>query len=140
LVSEHRLSLYDNQGFDAKVYRFSKFQFNIEVTLPHDGAQRAEDTRELLNKGISRLKISSPKELLEIRNIIEKTCKDKSDKDYSDTVLVIYVNTGAVVNHQIEEFREAMEKIESDANKFDYKAKEVYLYFGPFGEIRKINA
>lgn len=129
-----------NQGYDAKVYLSGEHQYNIEITIPHDGGSRAENTRNLLKNGISPLKISTPKDLTNIESIVLKVCESKAKKDYSDSVLVIYIQTGAVYVDQRDDFSLAIESIVSAAREFNYKAKEVYLYFSPFNELRDINA
>jgi len=128
-----------NQGYDAKVFLNGAHQYNIEITIPHDGKLRAANTRSLIKNGISPLKISSPDDLKDIEGVILKTCTSKAQKDYSDSVLVIYIHTGGIHSNQHSEFKSGIESIFNAAKTFKYKAKGVYLYFSPFNELRDIN-
>lgn len=129
-----------NQGFDAKVYRFGKFEFNIELAYPHDGSKRAAKARNLVKNEISGFEISSPSRLNEIRHNIVSVCEAKSKKDYSDCILLFNIVTGAVYEKQLLEFSGAMEEVENIVGSYNFRAKSVFLYFSPFRKVVEINA
>jgi hypothetical protein len=129
-----------NQGFDASVYRDGEIEFNIEVAYPQNGAARAKETRAMINGGIPKLKIFSPKELELLLGNIESVCISKSKKDYSDCWLLFNVVTGAVVEERISEFVPSMNKVIDTIQKYQFTAKAIYVFFSPFDKVVKINA
>lgn len=129
-----------NQGYDARVYKSGVFQFNIEIAYPHDGQARAQNARRLVKNGVSPLKISSPSNLITTLKKIKDVCKKKSKKDYSDSVLLFNIATGAVNEAQVEEFLPAMQEVQKVVEKCSFKARSVYLYFSPFKKVVKVNA
>lgn len=129
-----------NQGYDAKVYRSGKFQFNIEIAYPHDGETRAQNARKLIDNAGPIVRFPAPSDLMDAINIIDKVCQEKAKKDYSDCLLLFNIAIGAVNERRFDDFLPAMQKVQEVVEGYRYKAKSVYLYFSPFKKVVKINA
>lgn len=129
-----------NQGFDAIVYRDGKIEFNIEVAYPQNGAARAKETRAMINSRVSKIKMSTPKNLELLLDNIESVCISKSKKDYSDCWLLFNIATGAVFEEQISDFVPSMNNVIDILEKYQFTAKAVYVFFSPFDKAVKINA
>jgi len=80
-----------NQGYDAIVYDCHGQECDrIEIKKPHDGAERAEDGRLVLERGFGNVHVGRPGD--ELRPLIpfaRATCRDAALRDYSDCTLLI---------------------------------------------------
>jgi hypothetical protein len=129
------LPVIGNQGYDAEVYQNNFHLFNIEIVYPHDGIERARDAMKFIKTGIGGFKISKPTLLHKQFDIIRAACESKSKKDYSDSVLLFNIKTGAVHPDQEKSFDLVMGEVVQLINGFKFKAKRVAILFNPFGRV-----
>jgi hypothetical protein len=117
-----------NQGYDALVYNeIGQEVDRVEITRPHDGADRAKDGRLIANGGRGQMKVGNPGDHFELLfSHVLSVCSSKAEKDYSDCTLVIYIAP------PFESFKEQYENqiatLVGKIAKFKFKAKRVYLH------------
>jgi hypothetical protein len=117
-----------NQGYDALVYNeIGQEVDRVEITRPHDGADRAKDGRLIANGGRGQMKVGNPGDHFELLfSHVLSVCSSKAEKDYSDCTLVISIAP------PFESFKEQYENqiatLVGKIAKFKFKAKRVYLH------------
>lgn len=117
------------------------FYENIELTFPHDGMFESEDAKKTVKKGFGHARIYKPGEdLNNLKPFILKTCKNKSDNDYSDCSLVIILGLFIQPYNQHKKlYINILDDITEEIKQnFKFKAKNVYILFTPFKKIVKI--
>jgi hypothetical protein len=117
-----------NQGYDALVYNeIGQEVDRVEITRPHDGADRAKDGRLIANGGRGQMKVGNPGDHFELLfSHVLSVCSSKAEKDYSDCTLVICIAP------PFESFKEQYENqiatLVGKIAKFKFRAKRVYLH------------
>lgn len=120
-----------SQGFDAVVEDMEGNHIEyIEITLPHDGDHASKVARKVVEKGGSLDSTYFPgDDLLNMFSIVLQTCKNKSKKDYSDSLLLIIVIFLPPHAEFISLYIDLMNKFATKVkNTVAFTAKFVFLY------------
>lgn len=83
-----------SQGYDAVVYdKDGKEVEKVEITAPQDGERDHKDIELVQKQGFGEIQVGDPgDDFPEICTMVKKVCRNKSIKDYSDSVLVVAIN------------------------------------------------
>lgn len=119
-----------NQGYDALVYNDMGQEVDrIEITRPHDGADRAKDGRLIANRGYGRMKVGNPGEDFELLfSHVLSVCSSKAEKDYSDCTLVICIAPMQPFESFKEQYENQIDTLVRKIAEFKFRAKRVYLH------------
>ena len=122
-----------NQGYDAVVYGADgQIVDRIELTKPFDGAIAAEDAREVLESGIGAFRVGEPgHDIEDLIPIIERTCRDKAQNDYSDATLVFVIPALPPFSGFEARYEEQLRRIKTSLASTSYRAKRVFMFVPP---------
>ena len=133
---DHKIRwIYGNQGYDALVYNKTGDEVDrIEITSPHDGAKRAADSKQIVEKGRTRTQIGYPGDAFyDLAPRVLAGSRKKAEKDYSDCTLVVAIvtdppfQTPENVAHHEEQTKILIRKME----QIWFKAKRGFLLSHP---------
>jgi hypothetical protein len=122
-----------NQGFDAVVYdKYGRVYERLELTLPHDGAESAEDARLRVARGFGVWRVGSPcDDFALITPYVMQTCKRKAAKDYSDARLVIIVRVLPPFAGFEDRYEDCVRKLCAQIREIQFRAAGVTLFLPP---------
>lgn len=132
------LPVIGNQGYDALVFdENGKEVERVEITIPHNGAAMAEDARLIVKNGYGQIHITGEhtglkdKSLNDITPHVLDACKKKSEKDYSDCVLVIAISPNPPFpSHEIG-YEEQIGILVQQIKNIKFNARQVFLLILP---------
>ena len=119
-----------NQGYDALVYNDKGQRVDrVEITRPHDGADRAKDGRLIADRGYGQMKVGDPGEDFELLfPHVLSVCSNKAAKDYSDCTLVICIAPMRPFESFREQYESQLDTLVGEISKFKFNAKRVFLH------------
>lgn len=129
-----------NQGYDAIIEdNKGRVIEYVELTIPHDGATDADDSRLVVKRTYGKTDVYKPGEnLTRMFSTIIKTCNKKSLKDYSDCSLVVIVNF-ITVSNQEKLYLTHIDDLINKIKTIPFKANKVYLLVMPYRKLFSVS-
>lgn len=128
-----------NQGYDAVIYDADgQIVDRVELTKPYDGATAATDAREVIKHGFGGIRVHDPGDETEVLlPIIERTCRSKAQKDYSDATLVFVIPALPPLSGFEDRFEAQLSRIKASLASPTYRAKRVFMLVPP-GTLERV--
>ena len=128
-----------NQGHDARVFDEMEREIDkIEIAIPKEGAENAEDARHLIDRGYGVFRVGDPGDAFKRLGLLAlRTSENKARKDYSDCILVIAISIGKI--NPFPEYEAALQELIGKLQKIKFKAKGVFLLVLP-DRVEEISA
>lgn len=122
-----------NQGYDAVVFGANgQVVDRIEMAKPYDGATTAAVAREVVKNGWGGFRLHEPGDETEVLiPIIERTCRKKAQKDYSDATLVFAIPALPPLAGFEARYEEQIHRIKTSLSAAGFKAKRVFMFVPP---------
>ena len=118
-----------NQPFDATVFKLPEGpDIHVEITVPRDGCGEANETKLVANRGFGTVRWFVPgEEATNLTEFVKTTAKSKSEKDYSDCILVFVLRTAPQFDQILDAHQEEENKLVELIANFQFKAMEVWV-------------
>lgn len=131
--------VFGNQGYDAVVFDELGSEFDkVEIAKPYHGAQAAEASRQVVERGYSDAQVCDPSRVLDIFvPFFEATSATKSQKDYSGVTVVFVLASPHALPGFEACFDQQVDQIKNIVAVRNFKAKRV-LFYAPPGKISLI--
>lgn len=131
-----------NQGYDAEVYDTKGRLINrIELCVPHDGNYDFKQAKKLNSKRYGDTWCGSPGyEIGKLSDVIVKSARNKSQKDYSDCMLAIVIKCPPICEEFRHEYLDVLNKLHEKLSQFIYKCNGVYLFCNSVGYLKKLQS
>jgi len=122
-----------NQPYDAIVYDSAGDEVDrVELTVPQDGRDEAEDRRLVASRGFSRVAIGhAGDDLAALFPIVLRTCQAKARKDYSNCTLVVAIEPLTPLEGFEPAFNDLVGRLVGEMRAIQFQAKRVYLLLLP---------
>lgn len=133
--------ILENQGYDALVFDESGKQVDkIEITIPHDGATRAKDAKQIIEQGFGEIQTGIPgDDFYNLFPCVLKACHNKAKKDYTDCSVVIAIDPMPPFESFETRYESQIESLILEMRKIQFRSKRVFLLVMP-DTIRQVSA
>lgn len=129
-----------NQGYDAEVFdKNNKLIHRVELCVPHDGKYDFKQAQKINSTGVGDQWWGSPGyEVDQLRDVVVRAARNKSQNDYSDCLLAIIIKCHPITEEFRHKYLNVLDGLYEELSCFEYNAKEVYLFCDSVRYIKKL--